>query len=67
MRRAVLEPIQQRLDRAARLATGLQLQHLAEENQHRDDRRRLKVEAKVARHIAKSCGKDAGATTAATL
>ena len=39
---------EQRSDRAAGLAAGPQFQHLTEEDEHGDDRRRLKVEAEVA-------------------
>ncbi len=45
-------------ERAAGSAAGFQLQHLAEQHQHGDDGGGFKVEAELAGHVSKRCGKE---------
>ena len=65
-RRLRREP-QQRPDRAARPAPRAQLQHLAQQHEHRDDGRRLEVEPDVSPVAPHGGGKRPGASAAATL
>ena len=58
---------EQRLDRAAGLAASPQLQHLAQQDQNRDDGSCFEVKADMSGGIAKRGGKRPGAATAATL
>ena len=65
-RRLRREP-QQRPDRAARPAPGAQLQHLSQQHQRRDDRRRLEVHADLSAMAPERRGKRPGERAAATL
>ena len=59
--------IEERADRAGGALPGAQLQHLAEQHQHGNCRRRLEINADCPFVAAKSRGKSCGASVATTL
>ena len=59
--------IQQRADRAAGAAAGAEFEHLAEQDEHDDHRRRLEVDADAAHRAASTAGNKPGASIATTL
>ena len=65
--RGLRRQIEQRADRARGLLAGAQLQHLSEQHQHGDDRRRLEIDRDRAVRPRNAGGNRPGANVATTL